>query len=690
MEKRKPNRLIKEKSPYLLQHAYNPVDWYPWGEEAFEKAKREDKPVFLSIGYSTCHWCHVMEKESFEDDEVAKILNENFVPIKVDREERPDIDSVYMTVCQMLTGSGGWPLTVILTPDKKPFFAGTYFPKESYYGRPGLKELLLRIAQLWKEDRQKVLNSADKVISVLKEGAVSSEKSEIKEKVIEDAFGDFFFSFDKEFGGFGQAPKFPVPHNLMFLLRYYYRTQNENALKMVLFTLEKMRLGGIWDFVGHGFHRYSTDNMWLLPHFEKMLYDNALLMLTYAEAFQITKGDFFRETAEDIADYLLRDMHSQEGAFYSAEDADSEGEEGKFYIWDTKELKEILSEEEFNITLRVFNLKEDGNFLEEATRRKTGKNILFMAFPLEKHAERLGMEVQELKSRLEEIRNKLFKARQNRVRPLRDEKILTDWNALAVVAFAVTGRAFGRDDFTEVAKETASFILNNLYVEDGRLYHRYKDGEAKVDAFLEDYAYLIWAFTELYESTLEPAYLKWAVELTEHTLKHFWDKEGYGFFQTPDYGEELIVRKKETYDGALPSGNSVMAYNLIRLSRLTNKREYEDKGVKTLESYFQVLENYPSSHSFSLLALDLVLNGTSELVVVPSEGEKHEEALKEIRENFLPDLLVVHKDETTESINSFLKNLKPLDGKTTYYLCRNFSCQTPTTELGEVFNTLKG
>ncbi len=690
MTHKKPNRLIKEKSPYLRQHAYNPVDWYPWCEEAFRKAKEEDKPVFLSVGYSTCHWCHVMEKESFEDPEIARILNENFVAIKVDREERPDIDSLYMSVCQMLTGSGGWPLTVLMTPDKEPFFAGTYFPKESHYGRPGLRDILLGVAQLWREDREKVLNSAGRVVSALKESAAQEKSSRLNPQAIEEAFSEFFFSFDREQGGFGHAPKFPVPHNLMFLLRYFYRTKNENALHMATFTLEKMRLGGIWDFVGHGFHRYSTDSMWLLPHFEKMLYDNALLMTAYTEAYQITQNDLFRETAEDIADYLLRDMRSPEGGFYSAEDADSEGEEGKFYTWSLEELRQALTQKELELVVKVFHLKEEGNFLEEATRRKTGRNVLFMAFPLEKHARDLGMEPQELKSRLEEIRNKLFRARERRVRPLKDDKILTDWNALAVVAFSLAGRHLRRDDFVEVARTTADFLLENLYV-DGKLLHRYKDSEASLYGLLEDYAYLIWGLLELYQSTFELRYLQAALELLERSLIHFWDEEGGGFFQTPDYGEKLLLRKKETYDGALPSGNGVMAYNLVRLARMLGRKDYEDMAVKTLESFFKDIENYPSAHSFALMALDLLANGSSELVVVAPSGEElWKEDMETLRGKFLPDLTVLKREEDLVKLSLFLKGLKANDSGVAYYLCRGFACQRPTESFEEVLNTLEG
>ncbi|RLJ69954.1 hypothetical protein BCF55_0214 [Hydrogenivirga caldilitoris] len=682
MEKRKPNRLIKEKSPYLQQHAYNPVDWYPWGEEAFEKAQREDKPIFLSIGYSTCHWCHVMERESFEDEEVASILNENYVPIKVDREERPDIDGVYMSVCHMMTGSGGWPLTVIMTPDKKPFFAGTYFPKESIYGRPGLKDILLKIAELWKADRQKVLTAANQVVEALsssEEGSYIGDR--LDESVLHKGFSELYHTYDETYGGFGSAPKFPIPHNLIFLLRYYRRTGNDRALSMVKHTLKRMRLGGIWDHVGFGFHRYSTDKEWLLPHFEKMLYDNALLMFTYSEAYQATKDEFFAQVVEEIAEYLRRDMLSPEGVFYSAEDADSEGEEGKFYTWKVSELREVLTEEELDLVKKVFGVEEEGNFLEEATRKKVGKNILHMKKELAEYANELGYEEDVLKQKLEEIRNKLFKRREERVRPLRDEKILTDWNGLAVAAFSKAGIALGRKDLIDTAQRAADFILERMLSEEGKLLHRFKDGEAGIDAFLEDYAYMIWGLIELYEASFISKYLEKAIELSEFVLKHFWDEENLGFFQTPDFGEKVLVRKKEIYDGATPSGNSVLAYNLVRLGRLLGIQEYEKKGEQTLRAFSQVISSFPGAHTFSLLAADILVNGSFELIGVGDEAKFN---LLELEREFLPEGIFGIKDESLERISEFLRSLKEIEGKTTYYLCRNFQCEAPTTDINEV------
>jgi uncharacterized protein YyaL (SSP411 family) len=626
-----------------------------------------------------------MEKESFEDEEVARILNENYIAVKVDREERPDIDSVYMTVCQMMTGSGGWPLTVIMTPDKKPFFAGTYFPKESFYGRPGLKEILLRIAELWRRDREKIYRTAENVLQALSKSETESYiGGELDSSLLHRGFAELYGSYDEVHGGFGGAPKFPVPHNLMFLMRYYRRTENGKALEMVKHTLIKMRLGGIWDHVGFGFHRYSTDREWHLPHFEKMLYDNALLMTAYAEAFQLTGEELFAQVVEEIAEYLKRDMLSPEGAFFSAEDADSEGEEGKFYTWTVEELKEALTPQELELVFKVYGLEEEGNFLEEATKKRTGRNVLHMRKRMEELSREMGLEVGVLKQRLEEIRSKLFKRRERRVRPLRDEKILTDWNGLTIVAFAKAGLSLGRKDFVETAKACADFILGKMLTERGSLLHRYKDGEAGIEGFLEDYAYLIWGLTELYFATLESSYLLKAKELSDFTLKHFWDEENLGFFQTPDFGERVLVRKKEIYDGATPSGNSVMAYNLVRLARLLGDRNYENKSRQTLLAFSEVLKSIPSAHTFSLIALDLLSEGSFELIAVPGSFEEAKERLVSLQKHFLPEGVFALKDDSLSQISEHLASLNPLGDKTTYYLCRGFRCEAPTTRWEDV------
>ncbi|MEN3037834.1 MAG: thioredoxin domain-containing protein, partial [Candidatus Kryptonium sp.] len=512
---KKYNRLINEKSPYLLQHAENPVDWYPWCDEAFEKAKVEDKPIFLSIGYSTCHWCHVMEKESFEDEEVAKILNENFVSIKVDREERPDIDSVYMSVCQAMTGHGGWPLTIIMTPDKKPFFAGTYIPKHSRFGRIGLIDLLQRVSHLWKENKEKLLSLADEITTDLKQAFSQSIVNDtIDESVLSLAYDQLKSQFDPEYGGFGKAPKFPIPHNLMFLLRYWRKTGNPKALEMVEQTLNSMYLGGIYDHIGFGFHRYSTDRYWLLPHFEKMLYDQALLLIAYLETYQATQNQKYARICNEISSYVLRNLTNPNGGFFSAEDADSEGEEGKFYLWEFNELKEILNQEEFNFVVGKFNIQIDGNYYDEVRKSKTGKNIFYLTEHLSN----------ENITKWETIRQKLFKYREQRIHPLKDDKILTDWNGLMICAFARAYSVLRNENYLNIAKNSADFILKNL-LKDGKLLHRFRDGEAKINAYLDDYAFLIWGLIELYEASFETKYLRNAIVLTEKMIQLFWDDE---------------------------------------------------------------------------------------------------------------------------------------------------------------------
>ena len=682
---RKPNRLINEKSPYLRQHAYNPVDWYPWSEEAFEKAKKEDKPIFLSIGYSTCHWCHVMEKESFEDEEIAEILNKYFVPIKVDREERPDIDAFYMGVCQAMTGSGGWPLTIIMTPEKEPFFSGTYFPKESYYGRHCLKEILLTIKELWEKDRNRLLSTAKHLVKALQEAAKEKAYTQVKEDVIHIAYSELFKSYDEHFGGFGGSPKFPIPHNLMFLGRYYCRYKREQALKMMEKTLTMMRMGGIYDHVGFGFHRYSTDREWLLPHFEKMLYDQALLLITYTEGYQLLGKDLFKRTVYEIAEFLERDMLSPEGAFYSAWDADSEGEEGKFYTWSLQELKEVLNEDELRLITQVFNLREEGNYLEEATRRRVGRNVLYIGKPYAEVAETLNLSEEELLKKLESIRKKLFEYREKKEKPIRDEKILTDWNGLAIAGLSYAGRVFGEEKFISMAKRAADFILDEMLDVNGLLLHRYMEGEAKFPGFLEDYAYLIWGLFELYEATLEDRYLEKAFKLQELQIKHFWDDKDGGFFQTPDFFTEIPVRKKEIYDGAIPSGNSVSIYNLIKLGRILGKKELEDYALKAIKAFSWEISNFPSAHTFSLIALDLRLNGTKELILVNLKGR---EKLRDIYSEYIPDLVILHKSKGVDKLSEFVENIPKTDTER-FYLCKNYTCEKPTNNLKEVIEKIK-
>ncbi len=672
-EKKPPNRLIHEKSPYLLQHAYNPVDWYPWGEEAFEKAKKEDKPVFLSIGYSTCHWCHVMEKESFEDADIAAFLNKSFVCIKVDREERPDIDSVYMTVCQMMTGKGGWPLTIVMTPDKKPFFAATYLPKESRFGLPGLGVLLPKIRDVWFNQRKEVLDSADEIAGVLQQKRL--QRAALDVSVLPSAYNQLVKQFDEKHGGFGTSPKFPILENIFFLLRYWKRFNEKKALDMVEKTLKAMRLGGIYDHIGFGFHRYSTDQMWFIPHFEKMLYDQALLTLAYTEAYQVTKDDLYRETAEQVCTYVLRDMTAPEGGFYSAEDADSEGKEGKFYVWDTDEIAHLDNKD---VVKTVFNITEKGNFPESGLN----SNILHLKKPVPTYAEESNMPVNELKEILERARKTLFDIREKRVHPAKDDKIIADWNGLMIAALSRAGNVFNDKKYTTAAKKAADFIIDTMV--DTRLYHRYRDGAVAIPGFVDDYAFFVWGLLELYEATFEPHYIKYAVVLTDSLIDHFWDYEG-GFFQTSDERESVLTRQKLVYDGAVPSGNSVAMLNLLRLARITGNTDYEEKALQISQVFAHQVLYAPSSHTFLLTALDFALGPSFEVVIVGSPGADDVDAMvTPLKRAFMPNKVVIFRpDEDTDivELSPFTAALTALNGKATAYVCRNYSCNLPTTDV---------
>jgi len=688
------NRLIHEKSPYLLQHAHNPVDWYPWGKEAFERARKENKPVFLSIGYATCHWCHVMEKESFENPEVARLMNEVLISVKVDREERPDIDTVYMKVCQILTGSGGWPLTIIMTPDKKPFFAATYIPKENRFGRLGMLELIPHIQELWENSRTELETSADNIVTSLKESAASRQGEDPGEDTLDTAHHQLEQQFDAEHGGFGISPKFPAAHTLLFLLRYWRRTGNENALHMVEKTLQSMRKGGLFDHIGYGFHRYSTDAHWMVPHFEKMLYDQALLAMAYTEAFQVTRNDTYKNTAKEIFTYVLRDMTSPEGAFYSAEDADSDGEEGKFYLWTSGELEKILSKEEADLALRVFNAEKAGNFAEEATGRKTGANILHLKKSLEEIASELKLSPEALRKNLESIRVSLFKTREKRVRPLKDDKVLADWNGLMIAALAKASVALDEQTLASSARKASGFILNNMRDKQGRLFHRNREGQSSIPAFLDDYAFLIWGLLELYEATFDARFLKEALELNEVLIKHFWDDKEGGFYFIPDDGEKLLIRQKELYDGAIPSGNSVQMLNLLRLARLTSNAEFEEKAAQTSRIFSKHVEYSPSAFTHMMSALDFGLGPSHEVVVVgATEAENTKAMLKALWTEFFPNKVVLFiptdKDPSAIfQIAPFTSRMTNIQGKATAYVCQNYTCQQPTTDIETMLHSI--
>jgi uncharacterized protein YyaL (SSP411 family) len=681
------NRLAKEKSPYLLQHVHNPVNWYPWGKEAFSKAKKEDKPIFLSIGYSTCHWCHVMAHESFENERIAKLMNDAFVNIKVDREERPDIDSLYMSVAQMLTGSGGWPLTIIMAPDKQPFFAATYIPAETRFGRMGMDELIPEIQRLWKEDRNRLNTITKNIQTNLETSAQGSKGAELGEGVLEMAFDSLKQRFDEEYGGFGFRPKFPSPHNLMFLLRYWKRTKNNEALRMVESTLQTMRMGGIFDHVGLGFHRYSTDPKWLLPHFEKMLYDQAMLTMAYAEAYQATKKGEYAQTVREIITYVLRDMTSPEGGFYSAEDADSEGEEGKFYVWTEKEIRKVLSKKEADVFLKVYSFEPEGNFLEEATGKRMGTNIPYLRKSLASEAKARKMTEKALLKLLEGAREKLFDVRRQRIHPHKDDKILADWNGLIIAALAKAARVLDEPAYIDAAKRAANFVFTQMQDAKGRLLHRYRDNEAKILAFLDDYAFMIWGLLELYETTLEPEYLQKAVELNAELLTHFWDDVGGGFFFTADDAEDLLVRKKDAYDGAIPSGNSVAMLNLLRLARITAESDLESKAAQIGQAFSGDVLSAPPGFTLMISSVDFAVGPSYEIVIVGDPATADTQTMIEsINDRFIPNKvsLLVPPDERAEKLVKlapFVKDYTALNGKATAYICSNHVCKNPTTDI---------
>ena len=689
-----PNRLIKETSPYLLQHAHNPVDWYPWEPEAFEKARKENKPIFLSIGYSTCHWCHVMAHESFENPEVARLMNELFVSIKVDREERPDLDSVYMTLCQMITGSGGWPLNIIMTPDRKPFFATTYIPREGRFGLTGMLELIPRIKALWTTQQSEVLSASNRITAALQQMSQDASGEELDKSTLELAYEQLAQLFEEQHAGFGNAPKFPTPHNLFFLLRYWKRTGDKRALEMVEKTLQAMRRGGIYDHLGFGLHRYSTDSQWLVPHFEKMLYDQAMLAMAYTEAYQATGKEEYGRTAREIFAYILRDMTAPEGGFYSAEDADSEGEEGKFYLWTQEEIQQVLESEKADLIAKVFNIEQDGNFLEQATGKRTGRNILHLGKSLGELASDLKLSQQDLQKRLDPILHKLFVCREKRIHPLKDDKILTDWNGLMIAALAKGAQAFDKPRYAEAAQPAADFVLKNMRKPDGRLLHRYRDGQAGIAANLDDYAFLIWGLIELYEAIFDVSYLKVALELNNAMLKHFWDDEGDGFYLTPDDGESLFIRKKEIYDSAIPSGNSVAMLNLLRLGRVTANPNLEEEAAKIGRAFSQNVKQLPLAYTQLMVSVDFGIGPSYEVTIAGnSEAADTKAMLAALMSQFVPNKVVLLNPSEQESpeigqLAEFTKYQTSIGNKATAYICLNYNCKFPTTDINKMLELL--
>ena len=678
------NRLAKESSPYLLQHKNNPVNWYPWGREAFDKAKELDLPIFLSIGYSTCHWCHVMEHESFEDEKVAQLLNENYISIKVDREELPEIDHVYMSVCQAMTGRGGWPLTIIMTPSKEPFFAGTYFSKTGRFGRPGMLELLPSISDAWKNKREELIASAEKVNSFLLQSNKKVIGETLDQTVLENAYAQFISKYDKINGGFGTKPKFPSAHNLIFLLRYHYMNKDKTSLMMVENTLQKMRLGGIFDHIGYGFHRYSTDKEWLVPHFEKMLYDQAMLTIAYTEAFQITGNKLYQNIAEEILAYVSRDMTDKRGGFYSAEDADSEGEEGLFYFWTLKELQKINSEDDLSFLKELYNLDSAGNFKDEATGQFTGNNIFHLNDSINDKSKSI---------RIKKINQTLFKIREQRIPPFKDDNILTDWNGLMIVAYAKAGIAFKNESFIDAAEKSAQFIFKNLTDKNGRLIKRYRNGVSGIDAHLDDYAFIIWGLLELYEATFKASYLSEAIVLNNIMIEEFWRDNG-GFYLGSDKSEQLIVRALTGYDGAIPSGNSIAAYNLLKLTRLTGEVKFAEMAEQIFKVFSNEIKNTPTGYTSTLSAFMFEFSKPKEIVVVGSSSSlETQSALNVLKSKYIPNKVILFKDvedklQSLSSIAKWTSSHEMIDKKTTYYICEDFSCKLPTTDIEQALKLI--
>lgn len=691
MEKnqQKLNRLAGSSSPYLRRHATNPVDWYPWGDEAFERARMENKPIFLSIGYSACHWCHVMEKESFEDIEIAQLMNDSFVCVKVDREERPDIDNIYMSACQLMGGGGGWPLTIVMTPDLKPFFAATYIPKESAYGRIGLKDLIPALNRVWETERNRAEEVGDMLVDMLKTVSRGVPPLDLSENVLHEAYESFQISFDDEYGGFGTAPKFPTPHKLMFLMRYYVRTGEKEALEMVRKTLKNMRYGGLYDHLGFGFHRYSTDRKWRIPHFEKMLYDQALLALTYLEAFQITGEKEFERTAKEILDYVVRELRSPDGAFFSSEDADSNGIEGGFYLWRLEEIERILGEEELTILKRIFDISNEGNFTLHDSEMIAGANILYMIEPFDRAAISLNITPEEFNRIFESARQRLLEERSKRVRPKKDEKILADWNALMIVALARAASIFGDETMGSVAKEAAEFIIKRMIDGDGRLHHSYVKGLLSDVCFLDDYAFFTWALVELYELTFEPRFLRLANNLAREMKNLFWDEENGGFFTTIAHAPNIIVRQKEGYDGSIPSGNSVASFVLLKLAQLLDNDEYAELARRTISAFSSQIMTAPDGFSMMLSALELLLGPRFRVMIIESEKDasQSERIITMLKKEFLPNVDILYcyshtplRDELAEMIPA-VRDAILLENKTTVHVCSEKSCFAPTTDL---------
>jgi len=680
------NRLIHESSPYLLQHAHNPVDWYPWGDEAFTKAKTDNKPILLSIGYSACHWCHVMERESFADPETAQLMNANFIPVKVDREERPDIDQLYQNAAQAMHVHGGWPLTVFLTPDGKPFYAGTYFPPFPSYGRPGFKQVLAAIADAWRERARELCQNGDLLTQALSGGfaRAGTEEGELPdEKLIADAVENMVRRTDPKYGGFDGAPKFPSVSNLLLMLRHGKLHQKEEPVRLALFTLRQMARGGIYDQLGGGFHRYSTDNRWLVPHFEKMLYDNAQLLEAYSIAYQLTGEDFFARILRETADYVEREMTDAQGGFYATQDADSEGVEGKFFVWSTEEVAALLTEQEYATVKAIYGLTEGGNF--------AGRNILHIAEDPAALAARTGRPLADVEGELASARRKLFAAREKRVKPFRDEKIILGWNGLMISGLAKAGQALAEEKPLNLARRAAEFALGAMAADETHMYRIYKDGQAKIPAFLEDYAYFISSLIDLYESDFNPRWLSAALALQATVLQEFKAQDNR-YNLSSNAGPQLVATPVSGFDQAIPSGAAVHLHNLLRLHHFTGNAEYANEARLTLTAYREEISDYPMGYGAMISALEMLCRQPTVLVIFCPEGWK-DDLLQKVYRKFLP-YRVIAGHSGTDSVPEnhpaahLLSGRETVKGQTTFYVCSGFVCHPPKTDWSEVENLL--
>jgi len=688
------NRLAAEKSPYLLQHAHNPVDWYPWGGEAFEKARREDKPIFLSVGYSTCHWCHVMERESFESGEIAEVLNRYYVPVKVDREERPDVDRVYMTFVQATTGSGGWPMSVWLTPDRKPFFGGTYFPPDNRYGRPGFKTVLEYVAHAWVTDRPRILQSGDDILEELRKQTLigDSAKHWLDESIADSCFQVFRRSYDSRMGGFGTAPKFPRPVSFHFLLRHYAASGNQEALDMTLHTLREMAKGGMCDQLGGGFHRYSVDGNWFVPHFEKMLYDQAQLAAAYLEAYQVTRDAQYASVARDILGYVLRDLTSPEGAFYSAEDADSvvdpahpcEKGEGAFYIFRASEIEQALGPDMARLFADRYGVRPDGNVREDPHGEFTGRNILYQAMSEEEVARRHGVSETDVRLAMAAARRQLLSLRNRRVRPHLDDKILTAWNGLMISAFALGARALGDASYAAAARRAADFVLARMTQGD-TLLRRYRDGEAAIPGFLDDYAFLIQGLIALYEASFEPLYLMRAIRLCEEMMRRFGSSGDGGFYSAAGDDPSLVLRMKDDYDGAEPAGNSAAAAVLVKLTAITGRDDFRQAADDLFQAFATRLRSVPHTIPLMVSACVASRRPGKQIVLAGERGDPGFDSLAAaVGARFLPDASMLHAAPELPATAA----MRPLDGKAAVYVCENFTCRLPVTDPAQLSELL--